>query len=265
MFKRHEVLRAFAAHHGQMLNYAAIGRTLATTRLETGRYLRHLHADGWLRLLPSLPAPCPPDIIRRPRLYMRRRAWKEVFAPDPHPQGCLRVPIQSQLASRITDAIIERETSSQKGSLFYSMGRYRARGIDLVVQRAGGFRLGFCFEPWPHSRQAQTACNALHQAMEAGWINSAIMVCCEGSPAKGRYGLLYLSAPLLLAFYSHWSSPWLDRWQVSDLLQWLNEQQQMLLGGFRAPEDSMSLDSWGQWLAVEEPAEPPDPFQPRPP
>ena len=147
MFKRHEVLRAFAAHHGQMLNYAAVGRTLATTRLKVGRYLNRLQDEGALRLLPALPEPHPPDMIRRPRLYLRASAWAEAFAANPHPAGCLRVPLQAQLASRIGDGIIERETAACRGSRFYCMSRYRRRGVDLVVERASGWRLGFCFEP----------------------------------------------------------------------------------------------------------------------
>ncbi len=253
MYHRHELLRALGALHGQMLNYSAVARTLATTRLQVDRFMRRLRGDGYLRLLPSLPCPCPPDMIRRPRLYLRARAWREVFAATPSPGACQRVPLQGQLASRITDGIIERETDGHKGSRFFSMGRYRRRGVDLVVVRASGWRVGFSFEPWPLGRQAERAVAALRQALDSGWINAAVLVSCEGSPALGRANLLYLPAPLLLAMYRLWTSNAATRETLYELLRWLDEQVEMVLGGFSDPEQPLSLDFQYDALPEEDP------------
>jgi len=259
VFKRHEVLRAFAAHHGQMLNYAAVGRTLATTRLKVGRYLRRLQEEGALRLLPALPEPCPPDMIRRPRLYLRAGAWAEAFAANPHASGCLRVPLQAQLASRIGDGIIERETAACRGSRFYCMGRYRRRGVDLVVERASGWRLGFCFEPRTMLRQWSQAVEALREAQAARWINAAILVTCEGEPNFERHGVLHLPGPLLLAMYGQWTSEGAttdleSREDLYRVLKWLNGEFLMILGLFWDPQQPPTLDF--QYEGLPEEAEP---------
>ena len=202
-----------------------------------------------------------PDVIRRPRLYLRQRAWKHAFAPAPSARGCLRVPVQGQLASRITDAVIERETSSRRPSAFYAMGRYRARGVDLVVRRPSGWRIGFCFEPSRRGGSANPACSALLQALAEGWIDAAILVCCEGEPAIRRRSLLCLPPPVLLAMYHQWTSQATSSEQIEEMLRWLNGQMLLFLGTFFGPEEPQPLD----WQFEGLPEEPDDPFLPRPP
>jgi hypothetical protein len=257
VYQLHELLRAFSAHHGQWLNYSAVCRTLATTRHDAGRHLKRLRQSGHLRLLPALPAPCPPDLIRRPRLYLRARAWTHAFAPNPKAAACLRVPVQAQLAARITDAVIERETAAHSGSRFYSMGRYRRRGVDLVVARRSGWRVGLCFELRPWDRKADRAFAALREALASGWINAGIVASCSEEPGIARGGVLYLPAPLLLAFYRQWTAKAAGREQSLAMLRWLGEQyQDLILGLFSDPAEPLGLD-W-QYELVE-----PDEMQPR--
>jgi hypothetical protein len=213
--------------------------------------LRRLDAEGWLRLLPSLPEPCPADMIRRPRLYLRARAWSQVFTANPHPGGCQRVPVQGQLAARVTDGIIEREQAIKSGSRFFAMGRYRRRGVDLVVSRATGWRIGFCFEPRPFDNER--AADALRQALESGWIDAAILVCCQGSPVVRRGGVLYLPAPLLLAMYRQWASEATTSERLQALFRWLADQM-LFLGVFWDPAEPPTLDF--QYEGLPEEAEP---------
>jgi hypothetical protein len=263
VYQRHELLRAFAAHHGQWLNFSAVARTLATSRLDVGRHLRRLRSGGYLRLLPALPQPCAPDMIRRPRLYLRARAWRDAFASTPSAGCCMRVPVQGQLASRITDGVIERETTRRRCSGFYSMGRYRRRGVDLVVARPSGWRVGLCFEPRPSDKRADKAIAALREALASGWINAAILVSCEGYPGIGRGGVLQLPAPLFLAMYGQWTSESAGIEEVAALLHWLDEQTQVVLWGFSDPEEPLGLD--GQYELLEEEEDPLEPFLLRPP
>jgi len=250
MYRLHELLRAFGRHHGEMLNTSAVARTLATTRLQVGRYIRSLRSEGYLRLLPSLPQPRPSDMIRRPRLYLRARAFKHVFARVPAPGGCLRVPVQAELAARITDSVIERETSRRRSSGFHSMGRYRRRGLDLVVTRPSGWRIGFCFEPRAADPHSDKAVQALREALASGWIDAAILVTCSGFPGLGRRGVLFLPAPLLLAMYSQWTSEVKPSVDLAPLLEWIGEHREIVVCGVVSPDEPMALDGW--YLPVEE-------------
>ena len=169
------------------------------------------------------------------------------------------MPLQAQLASRIGDGIIERETAAYRGSRFYCMGRYRRRGVDLVVERASGWRLGFCFEPRWGLRQWGQAVEALQEAVAAGWIDSAILVTCEAEPNIGRRGVLYLPGPLLLAMYGQWTSEGATtdpegREDLYKVLNWLNGEFLMILGLFWDPQQPPTLDF--QYEGLPEDGEP---------
>jgi hypothetical protein len=191
-------------------------------------------------------------MIRRPRLYLRARGWSQVFAANPLPGGCQRVPVQGQLAARVTDGIIERETAINSGSRFFAMGRYRRRGVDLVVSRATGWRIGFCFEP--RSFEDDRAAEALREALAAGWIDAAILVSCEGWPALKRGGLLYLPGALLLAMYRQWTSRAIGSERLIALLGWLLGEMSIFLGVFWDPAEPPTLDF--QYDGLPEEAEP---------
>jgi len=167
--------------------------------------------------------------------------------------GCMRVPIQGQLAARITDGIIERECWRGGGShpsSFYAMGRYRRRGVDLVVSRPGGRRLGFCFEPWPSPRCSDRAYRALREAIAEGWIHAGILVTCEGSPGIRDGGVVRLPAPLLLVMYSQWTEQAVPREDQRALMEWLVYNPNLLVGAFADPAEPMPLDCW-EFLPLE--------------
>jgi hypothetical protein len=244
VYRLHELLRAYACHHGQMLNTSAVARTLGTTPFQVSRQMRQLRAAGFLRLLPALPHPSPHDIIRKPRVYLRPRGWRHAFVKAEFPSGCMRVPIQGELAARTTDSVIERETARRRRhpSTFHSMGRYRRRGVDLVVARHSGRRIGFCFEPRGTDRSSAHAARALREALRSRWIHTAILVTCEGTPCVRGSNVLSLPAPVLLAFYSRWTSEDILSENVQDLLRWINDQYEILTGGFSDPRRPMALD-----------------------
>ncbi len=110
------------------------------------------------------------------------------------------------MAARTTDGVIERESGRRNPSTFHPMGRYRRRGVDLVVTRHSGRRIGLCFEPRGPDRSAASAADALREALRSGWIHTAILVTCEGTPNVRRGDVLSLPAPLFLAMYSRWTS-----------------------------------------------------------
>ncbi len=244
MYRLHELLRAFACHHGEMLNASAIARTLGTTPFQVGRHMRRLKAAGYLRALPALPEPCPADMIRKQRLYLRPRGWKQAFVRAENPDGCVRVPIQGELAARITDGVIERESSPGRRhpSSFHSMGRYRRRGVDLIVTRHSGRRIGFSFEPRGTDRNASQAARALREALRKRWIHAAILVTCEGLPWVRAGDVLSVPGPLLLALYSRWTSDAVASENMYDLLTWIRDQMEILIGGFSDPRRPMGLD-----------------------
>jgi hypothetical protein len=227
LYKLHELLRAFAQHHSQMLNSSAVARALVTTQVQVGRYLRRLKGDGYLRLLPALPEPCPSDMIRKPRLYLRPRAWTLAFLRADSPEGCVRLPVFAELAARTTDGVIEHETnrSRRRKSEFHSMGRYRRRGVDLVVVRPSGRRIGLCFEPRPTDSRANLAIVALQEAVASRWIHTAILVTCEGLPRIVHGTVLCLPASLLLAMYSQWTGEATTREDIASLFSWLDRPE----------------------------------------
>jgi len=252
MFKLHELLRAFSRHHGEMLNTSAVARTLAVTPLRVGQYLEELRSRGYIRLLPACSQPIAADMVRKPRLYLRRRGWKQAFAEVASPQGCRRVPLQVDLASRITDEIIERESSRRRPSRFYCLGRYRRRGVDLVVQRASGWRIGFCFEPRIATREYDSASEALLEALERGWIDAAILTIAEGLPVVGRRsGLIRVPSPLLLTMYSQWTDELLTPEDLDALAQWLATSNQIIVGVFCSPYGPLLIMP-GDYLPAEE-------------
>jgi hypothetical protein len=151
---------------------------------------------------------------------------------------------------------MERETSRRRPSRFYAMGRYRRRGVDLVVVRPSGWRLGLCVEPDCEGTMCRKALEALLEALACGWIDSAILLTGRGFPGFVR-GQLRLPVPLFLAMYGLWSSEMVSKEQMAALLYWLDGEFLVALGGFSDPEQPLRLD--GQYDPLEEP------LLPRPP
>jgi hypothetical protein len=130
------------------------------------------------------------------------------------------------------------------------MGRYRRRGVDLVVTRHSGRRIGFSFEPRGTDRSASQAARALREALRMRWIHTAILVTCEGLPWVRGGDVLSVPGPLLLALYSRWTSDAVPSENLYDLLTWIRDQMQIVIGGFSDPRSPMALD-W-QYEALDD-------------
>jgi len=242
MHRLDEMLQAVGRHHGEMLNACQIARTLSVSRREVSWMLRELQGHGYLRLLRPMPQPAPADSVRKKRLYLKPRAWKQAMPRTKHPGSCIRVPTQGQLAARITDRLIKRESARRRpAKACYHIGRYRRRGVDLVVQRASGWRIGFCFEPHVGNRWSDKAVTALQQALQERLIDLAILVTCGGYPSVMPGRIVRVQAPLLLALYGRLTVEGLDPRELHDVFRAIDERFDIVLARFVPPTASLKM------------------------
>ena len=210
-----QLLRVVARHSCELLNISLLGRSLGMGRTRVRRKLLLLMKAGWLRRLASLPAPHSPETILTDRIFLRAKAQKRLLGVHPKEMknAYSREVLAMQMIPEMVELVIKTELFGKKGhgpfyyrkSKIYSMGCYRGRGIDLVVERRGGFRIGFTFEPKPKGENYRKAAECMTNALENGWINRGFLITHTPGAWRYRSGVFRLPAVLLMAYYDTWT------------------------------------------------------------
>ena len=211
------VLRVVSRQHCELQNISALARGLGRGRCRVHTELRRRIQTGWLRRIRSLPPPHSPETIRSDRLFLSAKAWKTLLGREPTK---LRARYQRELVSSLLiPQMIERIVSLElfgknrssppyyRLSHIYTMGCYRGRGIDLVIERRGGMRIGFTFENLPQDRDYRRALESMDRALTEGWIDRGFLITCETTMHKHRGGAVLIPAAVLLAYYDSWTGP----------------------------------------------------------
>jgi hypothetical protein len=92
-------------------------------------------------------------------------------------------------------------------SHIYTMGCYRGRGIDLVIQRRSGQRIGFSFEQRAQGQDYRRALQSMSKALKERWIDRGFLITCATSVHKHRCGAVLMPPAVLLAYYESWTGP----------------------------------------------------------